>query len=133
MIIGIGTDIVDARRIERMIEQYGEKFLNRIFTQTEKEYALSAKDEQRQLLRYANRFAAKEAVVKALENAKSISWQDIEIVKQPNGKPDIMLHRAAESAAALAAEGQYQLHLSLSDEFPYSQAYVILEKKPLKV
>lgn len=123
MIVGIGVDIVDARRIQHMIEQYGKKFLNRVFTQAEQDYADAATDPKRRLLRYANRFAAKEAFVKALEDAQGLSWQDIEVTKEPNGRPGIILHKSVNDT--------YNIHLSLSDEYPYSHAYIIIEKKPL--
>lgn len=83
---GIGTDIIEVDRIEKAIEKYKQRFLDRIFTQNEQEYCLKHRTSARH---FAGRFAAKEAVVKALGTGfhNSISWLDIEIINDPSGKP----------------------------------------------
>jgi holo-[acyl-carrier protein] synthase len=125
MILGIGCDICDIRRIEKVIEQQGEKFLNRVFTSSERE---RIKKRQNSAAGFAKIFAAKEALVKALGESTDISWQDIEIVKNAHGRPECILHNAANHIALKLADGPYQAHLSLSDEPPYALAYVVLVK-----
>lgn len=85
-ILGLGTDILEIDRIRTSIEEHGEKFLNRLFTEEERRYCDRHQDP---IPHYAARFSAKEAIVKALGTGfgKEISWQDIEIVKDPKGKP----------------------------------------------
>jgi holo-[acyl-carrier protein] synthase len=128
MIIGIGTDIVNVNRIENAINRYGSKFLQRIFTEIERSYCEKASG-QRRIIRYANRFAAKEATLKAIGIKSGISWQDIEIVNDSNGKPYLHLSGVAHSNAIKLANG-YVLHLSLSDEAPYVVAFVTLSLNP---
>ena len=125
MILGIGCDICDIRRIEKLIESQGEKFLNRVFTLPERKRL-----EKRMKIAnsFAKVFAAKEALVKALGNSTDISWQDIEVMKNNNGRPELMLYGKAQEMAKNIANGNYQLHLSLSDEPPYALAYVIFCK-----
>ena len=123
MILGIGCDICDIRRIEKLIETQGVKFLKRVFTTSEQE-RLQKRAES--TAGFAKVFAAKESLVKALGNSTDISWQDIEVIK--NGRPEFILHGAAHEMAEKLAEGPYQLNLSLSDEPPYALAYVIFCK-----
>ena len=125
MILGIGCDICDIRRIERLIETQGVKFLKRVFTTSEQE-RLQKRTES--TAGFAKVFAAKESLVKALGNSTDISWQDIEVIKNPHGRPEFILHGAAHEMAEKLAEGPYQLNLSLSDEPPYALAYVIFCK-----
>ncbi len=128
MIIGIGTDICDIRRIDALIGKFGERFVRRVFTKGERATAdrLSARASS-----YAKRFAAKEAAAKALAGAHTgaLSWQDVEITNHPSGKPQIILHGAAlgRVETQLKAGQSWKLHLSLSDEYPYAQAFVIFE------
>ncbi len=158
MIRGIGTDIVNIARIEAVILRYGERFLQRIFTSHERDYCDGAQG-QRRIIRYANRYAAKEACLKAIGVKHGISWQHIEVQNAANGKPYLRLYGAAHQAAHEAvnveeniaggqvanvasdnidvAEGiiaraggqgrDYRLHLSLSDDYPYATAFVVLE------
>lgn len=127
MILGIGADIIDVRRIERLLDTQGERFIARIFTQAECDYAESATDAKRRILRYANRFAAKEAAVKALGDPEGISWQDIEVTRSGQGKPSLVLTAEALTLAqALANGSEFKADLSLSDEYPYSVAFVTL-------
>ncbi len=125
MILGIGCDICDIHRIEKLIESHGEQFLKRVFTPSERE---RLQKRAKVASGFAKVFAAKEALVKALANSTDISWQDIEVVKNFHGRPEFILHNAAHKMAKTLAEGDYTLHLSLSDEPPYALAYVIFEK-----
>jgi holo-[acyl-carrier protein] synthase len=128
MIVGIGSDIVNINRIESAINYYGDKFLQRIFTQSERNYCDKSFGERR-IIRYANRFAAKEATLKAIGIKSGISWQDIEVVNDANGKPFLRLSGGAHNNA-LQLANPYNLHLSLSDDSPYSVAFVILSINP---
>ena len=125
MILGIGCDICDIRRIEGLIETQGVKFLKRVFTTSEQE-RLQKREES--AAGFAKVFAAKEALVKALGNSTDISWQDIEVIKNPHGRPEFILRGAAHRMAKKLAEGNYSLYLSLSDEPPYALAYVVFCK-----
>ena len=128
MIIGIGTDICDIRRIDALLEKFGERFAHKVFTKGERATAdnISARASS-----YAKRFAAKEATAKALAGVSTgaLSWQDVEVVNHPSGKPQLILHGAALKRAdvQLKAGQSWKLHLSLSDDFPYAQAFVIFE------
>lgn len=131
MIIGMGCDLVDIRRIENMLIKYDKKFINRIFAKSEVKEKL---DTQKLACFLAKRFAAKEALVKALGLGfrKGIKWNDICLLNNELGKPYIQLN--GEAATQLKFLGkQYKavklpkIHVSLSDEPPYAQAVVILE------
>ncbi len=128
MIIGIGTDLCDIRRIEALLEKFGDRFRGKTFTNGERKYAASKAGEGATL---AKRFAAKEAVAKALagENTGALSWQDVEVINHPSGKPDIQLHgKALQRLQARLEKGQgYNIHLSLTDDYPYAQAFAIIE------
>ena len=128
MIMGIGTDLCDIRRIEKSIEKFGERFKVKIFTQGERDYCDSKSGSASY---YAKRFAAKEAVAKALAGPKTgaLSWQDVEVVKDPSGRPAIKLHRgAAKRMTDRLPNGlSGKIHLSLTDDYPYAQAFAILE------
>lgn len=132
MIIGVGTDICDIRRIEDSLSKFGEKFTARIFTKNEQDYANSTANPSHA---YAKRFAAKEALAKALsyENSGHLSWTDVEVTRAPSGKPGIELSGAALVRAAKMTPNGHQLmfHLSLSDEPPYAQAFVVIDAVPL--
>ncbi len=93
MIFGIGIDIIEIERIQQSIEKFGDKFLNKIFTQGELEYSLSKKNKYQHL---AARFAAKEAIAKALATgwSKGFRWKDIEIYNEKNGLPQVQLKGA---------------------------------------
>ncbi len=124
MILATGVDMVDVRRIEAAFARYGARFAERIYTQQERAYAESANHARRRLQRYASRYAAKEAVMKALSTrGKGIQWRDIEVVRSENGQPSIRLHGAA---LALITSESSQLHVSLSDEWPYALAFVVV-------
>lgn len=133
MILGIGHDLCDIRRIESILEKQGERFKARIFTPSE---VKAAESSQRQAAYLALRFAAKEAVYKAFGryNQKGMSWQHAEIVSKSDfGAPILTLSGVcAQTLDALIPEGsEADIHLSLSDEYPYASAYVILAAKPM--
>ena len=125
MIYGIGVDLVQIKRIERVIERWGERFLNRVFTDGEMELCYSRAFPPSA---FALRFAAKEAFSKAigLGMKKGIRWKDIEVFHFASGKPALRLH--GKSLDLCKAEKITGLHLSLSDEGEYGVAMVILEK-----
>ncbi|MGJ8564148.1 MAG: holo-ACP synthase [Alphaproteobacteria bacterium] len=131
MILGIGTDLCDIRRIERSIDKYGERFLDRIFTAHERSYC---DGKSGKAAYYAKRFAAKEAAAKALARADtgSLSWQDVEVRNDPSGRPTLKLTGGAlKRQNENAPKGHdARIHLSLTDDFPYAQAFVIIESIP---
>jgi len=133
MIIGIGSDLIDIRRIEKSLERYGERFKARVFTEIEQ-----AKSERRKerAASYAKRFAAKEACSKALGTGMShgVFWRDMGVVNLPGGKPTMHLTGgAAARLAAMLPEGhRAAIHLTITDDFPLAQAFVIIEALPVE-
>ena len=131
MIIGLGSDIVDVRRIAKVIERHGERFLARIYTAVER-----AKAEQRAntVETYAKRFAAKEACAKALGTGLSqgVFWRDMGVVNLPSGKPTMALTggAAARLATLLPERHAPVIHVTLTDDWPLAQAFVIIEAAP---
>lgn len=131
MIIGIGSDLIDIRRIEKAIERHGNRFTERVFTAGER-----AKAESRKLSAptYAKRFAAKEACSKALGTGLShgVFWRDMEVVNLPTGKPTMKLTNGAEARLnTMMPEGMKAVvHLSITDDYPLAQAFVIIEAIP---
>ena len=132
MIIGIGTDICDIRRIEQLMERFGSRFLKKTFTEGEQLYC-DAK--ARPAMSYAKRFAAKEAVAKALAGpkTKSLSWKSVEVQNDPSGRPRAVLSAdALERADKMCPKGHtLNIHLSLSDDYPYASAFAIAEAIPI--
>jgi holo-[acyl-carrier protein] synthase len=128
MIIGLGNDIVDIRRIEKTIESYGDRFLDRIFTEVERKK--SDKRAQR-AASYAKRFAAKEACSKALGTGfhAGVFWRDMGVVNEPSGKPTLALTGGAlERLRKITPDGKTaRIHLTITDDHPYAQAIVIIE------
>ena len=128
MILGIGSDLIDIRRMERVIARFGERFLDRVFTSTER-----ARSERRanRIESYAKRFAAKEACCKALGTGfrKGVFMRDMGVVNKPGGQPTIALTggAAARLAAITPAGMRAEVHVSLTDEPPMAQAIVIIE------
>ena len=127
-IIGIGSDICDIRRIEKSLERFGDRFLNRVFTDTER-----AKAARRPFTRagtLAKRFAAKEAFSKAAGTGfkRGVFMKDIGVVNLPSGQPTLQLTGGAKARLeALAPEGHsIDIHLTLTDEYPWAQAFVML-------
>ena len=131
MIIGIGSDLVDIRRIERTLERYGERFTHRIFTEEERR-----KSERRaaRAPSYARRFAAKEACSKALGTGfrRGVFWRDMGVVNLPSGQPTLKLTGgAAKRLAELTPRGMaIRIDLSLTDDPPIAQAIVIISAVP---
>ncbi len=128
MILGIGNDIIDIRRIEKTLEKHGQRFIDRVYTEVEKQK--SDRRAQR-VASYAKRFAAKEACSKALGTGLSngVYWRDMGVVNLPSGKPTLRLtHGAADQLARMVPAGkQAVVHLTMTDEYPYAQAIVIIE------
>ena len=127
MILGLGNDIIDIRRIEKTIERYGERFLMRIFTDVERK-----KSDARALraASYAKRFAAKEACSKALGTGfrHGVFWRDMGVVNLPSGRPTLKLTGgAARVLRELTPEGhEVRIDLTITDDFPTAQAIVII-------
>ena len=127
MILGLGSDSIDIRRIERSIDRYGDRFLDRIFTGIERR-----KSDKRRLraASYAKRFAAKEACAKALGTglAGGVFWHDMGVVNLPSGKPAMELTGgAAQRLAAITPPGHTaRIDVSITDDFPLAQAIVII-------
>jgi holo-[acyl-carrier protein] synthase len=132
MILGVGSDLIDIRRIERAIERFGERFLDRIFTETERRRC-----DRRGVTRiasYARRFAAKEAAAKALGTGfrKGVFWRDLGVVNLPSGQPGLHLTGGAlERLRAMTPPGMTaRLDVSLTDEPPLAQAVVVITALP---
>jgi len=130
MILGIGTDICDISRIEKSIDKYGQRFIDRTFTTHEQEYCESKSGKASY---FAKRFAAKEAVAKALATSSSgaLSWLDVEVKNDPSGRPQAILYRGAEERLSAKTPDGYKahIHLSLSDDYPYAVAYAMIEAR----
>ena len=130
MIIGIGNDLCDIRRIEETLARHGERFIARCFTEVER-----AKSERRKErgASYAKRFAAKEACAKALGTGlnKGVFWRDMGVVNLPSGAPTMKLTggAAARLAAITPAGREAFIHLTITDEYPLAQAFVIIEAR----
>ena len=133
MIVGIGSDLIDIRRIEKSLERYGERFIERIYTETEQ-----ARSEGRRAraASYAKRFAAKEACAKALGTglAQGVFWRDMGVVNLPGGKPTMKLTGGAAMRLEkmLPAGRRAVIHLTITDDFPLAQAFVIIEALPVE-
>ncbi|HSI39613.1 MAG TPA: holo-ACP synthase [Xanthobacteraceae bacterium] len=131
MILGIGSDITDVRRIAKTLERHGERFLDRVFTPVER-----AKSDRRarRAESYAKRFAAKEACAKALGTGLShgVFWRDMGVVNLPSGRPTLVLTGgAAVRLAALVPEGhEARIDLTITDDGPLAQAFVIISAEP---
>ena len=131
MIIGIGSDITDIRRIEKVIARHGERFLSRIFTDTER---ARAERRAKSVETYAKRFAAKEACAKALGTGmrRGVFWRDMGVVNMRSGQPTMALTNGAlDRLNEIMPPGHRPVvHLSLTDDHPYAQAFVIIEALP---
>ncbi len=132
MIIGLGNDIVDIRRVEKTLEKFGTRFTERIFTDVEKRK--SDKRAQR-AASYAKRFAAKEACSKALGTGfrRGVFWRDMGVVNEPSGRPTMVLTGGAKAQLArITPTGmEAKIHLTITDDFPYAQAIVMIEALPV--
>jgi holo-[acyl-carrier protein] synthase len=133
MIVGIGSDLIDIRRIEKSLERHGERFIARIYTEIEK-----ARSERRKAraASYAKRFAAKEACSKALGSgiSEGVYWRDMGVVNLPSGKPTMHLTggAAAKLERLLPSGHRAVIHLTITDDFPLAQAFVIIEALPVE-
>jgi holo-[acyl-carrier protein] synthase len=131
MILGIGTDLVDIRRIEQTIGRHGERFINRIYTETER---ARAERKANRIDTYAKRFAAKEACAKALGTGfrEGVFFRDMGVVNLPSGKPTLRLTGGAlRRLQAITPDGyEAQIDLALTDEYPLAQAFVVISALP---
>jgi holo-[acyl-carrier protein] synthase len=132
MILGIGNDIIDIRRIEATIARYGDRFIGRVFTETERRKS----DRRRnRAASYAKRFAAKEACSKALGTGlrNGVFWRDMGVVNLPSGRPTLVLTGgAAVILEGLTPEGhEARIDLTITDDFPMAQAIVIISAQRL--
>jgi holo-[acyl-carrier protein] synthase len=134
MIIGLGSDVIDIRRMERTIAKYGDRFIERIFTPVERAKA-ERRTERIRAATYAKRFAAKEAAAKALGTGfrAGVFWRDLGVVNLPSGQPTLCLTGgAAERLRAITPPGHAaQITLTMTDEYPYAQAMVVIAAVPL--
>jgi holo-[acyl-carrier protein] synthase len=132
MIIGIGNDIIDIRRVEKTLDRYGERFIGRIFTEVE---VKKSERRRQRAASYAKRFAAKEACAKALGTgmAWGVYWRDLGVVNLPSGKPTMKLtNGAAKALARLVPAGhEAHIHVSITDDGGMAQAFVIIEALPV--
>jgi holo-[acyl-carrier protein] synthase len=135
MILGLGNDVIDIRRVERAIERFGERFLSRIFTDTERR---KSDGRAARGASYAKRFAAKEACAKALGTGfrQGVFWRDMGVVNLTSGRPTLELTGgAARALARITPEGhEVRIDLSITDDFPTAQAIVIISafKVPMR-
>jgi len=130
MILGLGSDLIDIRRVDRSLQRYGERFTQRVFTEIERR---KSDGRRNRAASYAKRFAAKEACAKALGTGigGGVFWRDMGVVNLPGGKPTMALaNGAAKRLAELLPEGYVALiHLTITDDFPMAQAFVIIEAR----
>jgi holo-[acyl-carrier protein] synthase len=131
MILGIGSDLIDIRRIERVLESYGERFITRIFTDEEQR-----RSERRanRAASYAKRYAAKEACAKALGTGfrAGVYWRDLGVVNLSSGRPTMVLAGGAlKRLQAMTPAGMVaDIHVSLTDEIPFATAFVLISAVP---
>jgi holo-[acyl-carrier protein] synthase len=131
MIIGLGSDIIDIRRIERTLERFGRRFIDRVYTPIEQR---KSEGRAQRSASYAKRFAAKEACAKALGTGlrRGIFWRDLEVVNLPSGQPTMRLAGGAlAELRRLTPPGHAPvIHVSLTDEPPIAQAIVMISAEP---
>ena len=131
MIVGIGSDLIDIRRVAATLDRFGERFINRVFTDVERDR--SERRKQR-AASYAKRFAAKEACAKALGTglSRGVFWRDMGVVNLRGGKPTMRLTGgAAQRLEQLLPDGHRALiHVTITDDDPLAQAFVIIEALP---
>tara|TARA_R110002110_G_scaffold71027_11_gene190063 strand:- start:5993 stop:6394 length:402 start_codon:yes stop_codon:yes gene_type:complete len=131
MIIGIGNDIIDIRRVEQTLARFGERFTNRIFTEVEQR---KSDGRRMRAASYAKRFAAKEACSKALGTGfrRGVFWRDMGVVNLRSGQPTMALTGGAASRLAeITPEGMEPvIHLTITDDHPQAQAFVIISALP---
>ena len=131
MIIGVGVDLIDIRRIEAVIRRHGDRFRTRVFTARERS---DCEQRAKSVNGFALRYAAKEACAKALGTGfrLGVFWRDIEVVPLPSGKPTLRLYgqALARLQSLIPAHHRWSIDVSLSDEFPYGQAFVVIAAVP---
>lgn len=133
MIIGLGSDLIDIRRIERTLERYKDRFTNRVYTQLERD-----KSDRRRMraASYAKRFAAKEACSKALGTgiSRGVYWRDMGVVNLPGGQPTMKLENGAAKRLAEMVPAGYEahIHVTITDDFPLAQAFVVIEARAVE-
>src|SRR6195256_6932846 len=135
MIIGIGSDLIDIRRVAKVIERHGERFLDRMFTEAERARAgRRAKNQKMVVATYAKRFAAKEACSKALGTGirHGVWWRDMGVVNMPSGRPTMALTGGARKRLdALTPKGhRAQIDITITDEGPMAVAFVVISAVP---
>lgn len=120
MVVGIGIDLVETARIRESIEQYGDRFIRRLYTPGEIEYCERFKNKAE---RFAARFAAKEAAFKALGTGwrEGVRWLDVEVTNQPNGKPELALHGRADELARSLGVSRRSISISHADHYAVVQ------------
>ena len=132
MIIGIGNDIIDIRRVEQTLERFGERFLDRVFTDIER---MKSDRRNQRAASYAKRFAAKEACSKALGTGmrRGVAWRHMGVVNLPTGQPTMALTGgAAVRLEEITPPGMRAvIHLTITDDFPQAQAVVVISAVPL--
>jgi holo-[acyl-carrier protein] synthase len=131
LIIGLGSDLCDIRRVEKTLERFGDRFIQRLYTEIEQARSERKKD---RAASYAKRFAAKEACAKALGTGfrGGVFWRDMGVINRPSGQPTLALTGgAAERLKVLVPPGMRPvIHLTLTDDHPYAQAFVVIEALP---
>ena len=131
MIIGIGSDLANIERIEATIARFGSRFLDRVFTEREK---ATAERRAQRVATYAKRWAAKEACSKALGTGlrMGIAWRDMGVINLGTGQPEMVLTgwAAARLAELMPAGHRPAIHLTLTDDHPWAQAFVVIEAMP---
>ena len=128
MIIGIGTDMVDTRRIEKLLHRFGDRFVCKIFTPQERAYCLK---QHYPAAAFAKRFAAKEAALKALGTGlrAGLTWQDFDVGNDKNGKPRLKIAEHVLAKTQPISAQHLDIQVSLADEQPYALAFVVISKK----
>ena len=128
MILGIGNDMIDIRRVEKTLARHGSRFTERIFTSVER---IKSEGRKNRVASYAKRFAAKEACAKALGTgiSRGVWWKDMGVVNLPSGKPTMELtNNAKRFLEKMTPKGHKAIiHLTITDDFPWAQALVIIE------
>jgi len=135
MIVGIGSDLIDIRRVEKVIERHGARFIDRIFTETEQAKAVRRAKAPRSLVAtYAKRFAAKEACAKALGTGirEGVWWRDMGVVNMPGGRPTMRLTGGALARLEILLPPGHEarIDLTITDDWPLAQAFVIISAVP---
>jgi len=133
VILGVGNDLIDIRRIERTLGRFGERFISRVFTEVERR---KSEGRAQRAASYAKRFAAKEACAKALGTGlrQGVYWRDMGVINLPSGRPTLQLTGgAAKVLAELTPDGyEARIDLTLTDDFPLAAAIVIISGLPEK-